>query len=414
MALEAEQLFSLGNLLALVGWAILILAPRRIVPVLWLPQFLIPGLLGLAYAALILTGFTQSGGDFSSIEGVRTLFASDAALVAGWLHYLAFDLFVGSWIARRSDEAGIARLLQAPMLLATFMFGPIGLALFLLTRTALATRPQDGGDGTRLFGFFANETPTRALIMLGLFLGALAIVTAVAVPFETRTLNGINPWIKPLKFDLSIMLHTFTLAILIQQMTPARRSGLVMQGLTGAFLAAALLENVYITIQAMRGRHSHFNFDTMLEAALYALMGIGALVLVLVPLVIGFMIARQGDDDRSGYRLGTVLGLVSGAVLTIVFAGYMSNSGSHFVGSPGASDAGGLPLLGWSTTIPDLRPAHFFALHAMQIVPLAGWLADRAVPALARPLVWGVTVANAALATWLFVNALSGNPLPGF
>ncbi|MEL7487962.1 MAG: ABA4-like family protein [Pseudomonadota bacterium] len=132
-----DVIFAVGNQTALIGWAILILAPRRYGPILWVPGLLIPFLLGLAYAALILLNFTAAGGDFGSIEGVRTLMQNDAALTAGWLHYLAFDLFVGAWIARNADENRIPRLIQAVMLLATFMFGPIGLVLYLVTRTAM-------------------------------------------------------------------------------------------------------------------------------------------------------------------------------------------------------------------------------------------------------------------------------------
>ncbi len=132
---SADALFSAGNSLALAGWAILIFLPRRWSLLFWIPQFVIPALLALAYSGLMATFFFRAGGGYGSIAEVRSLFADDYVLVAGWLHYLAFDLFVGSWIARRSDEAAISRLIQTVFLLATFMFGPVGLLLFLLTRT---------------------------------------------------------------------------------------------------------------------------------------------------------------------------------------------------------------------------------------------------------------------------------------
>ena len=133
-----DVIFSLGNQAALLGWVILILAPRRLIPVLWVPGLAIPFLLGLAYAALMMLNFSASGGGYDSIESVRTLMQNDAVLTAGWLHYLAFDLFVGAWIAREADVLGIPRLIQAVLLLATFMFGPVGLVLFLLTRVLMA------------------------------------------------------------------------------------------------------------------------------------------------------------------------------------------------------------------------------------------------------------------------------------
>jgi hypothetical protein len=78
--------------------------------------------------------FRIEGGGFNSIGEVRALFLSDAGLLAGWIHYLAFDLFVGMWIAAEADRAGVSRILQAPLMVATFMFGPIGLLLYLVSR----------------------------------------------------------------------------------------------------------------------------------------------------------------------------------------------------------------------------------------------------------------------------------------
>lgn len=72
--------------------------------------------------------------DFGSIEGVRAIFASDAGVTIGWIHYLAFDLFVGLWIARDADAKGFSRFVQAPVLLATFLAGPLGLVVWLLLR----------------------------------------------------------------------------------------------------------------------------------------------------------------------------------------------------------------------------------------------------------------------------------------
>ncbi len=134
---DPAKIFDLSGLLAMIGWAILIFLPRRFAPLFWIPQFVIPLILGVIYAVLIVPNFASAGGGFGSIAEVRTLMQSDAALTAGWLHYLAFDLFVGCWIARQSDAARIPRVIQAAFLLATFMFGPLGLALFLLTRGAM-------------------------------------------------------------------------------------------------------------------------------------------------------------------------------------------------------------------------------------------------------------------------------------
>lgn len=136
------SLFGIVNMIALVAWIALILLPR------W-PALLAAclyagvGLLCLVYAiglVGIVTGTFDPGGaggsepSFSTIEGVRGIFASDGGVTIGWTHYLAFDLFVGIWIARDADAKGFSRFLQAPVLVATFMAGPLGLLIWLVIR----------------------------------------------------------------------------------------------------------------------------------------------------------------------------------------------------------------------------------------------------------------------------------------
>ena len=137
-----SSIFGLVNLLAMVGWAVLILAPRK--PVLLAAVlYLGIGRLCLVYVAgliAILSGIVDPVGpanaavDFTTIEGVRSIFASQGGATIGWTHYLAFDLFVGLWIARDADAKGFSRLVQAPILLATFMAGPVGLLVWLVVR----------------------------------------------------------------------------------------------------------------------------------------------------------------------------------------------------------------------------------------------------------------------------------------
>jgi hypothetical protein len=129
-----ETLFSIANSIALAGWAVLIFLPRRWNAVFFVPQYLIPFALGLLYAGLMFKNFFGGEGGFGSLAEVRLLFSRDEVLLAGWLHYLAFDLFIGSWIARQADAIGLPRLLQAPILVATFMLGPVGLVMFLALR----------------------------------------------------------------------------------------------------------------------------------------------------------------------------------------------------------------------------------------------------------------------------------------
>lgn len=141
--MSPDTVFSITSSTAMAGWLLLILAPRWSALIAFI-RFGLIGALSLTYAVLILVYFFRvEGGGFGSIAEVRALFMSDPVLVAGWVHYLAFDLFIGTWIALEADKRGFNRVLQAPMLVATFMFGPLGLLLFYLTRaTETALKPR--------------------------------------------------------------------------------------------------------------------------------------------------------------------------------------------------------------------------------------------------------------------------------
>lgn len=129
-----DSAFRLLNVTALAGWVVLAagVVTRRSLFYDRLAGWVFPVGFGVVYAALVAFAFGSAEGNFGTLGGVRSLFQSDWLLVAGWVHYLAFDLFVGSWIARRTLERGLSRLLLIPILPLTFMFGPAGLVAFAL------------------------------------------------------------------------------------------------------------------------------------------------------------------------------------------------------------------------------------------------------------------------------------------
>ena len=137
------MIFSAANLLALIAWAALILLPRWPALLSALLYFGV-GLLCFVYSACliaVLTGLVpagEGGANFTTIEGVRSIFASDVGVTIGWTHYLAFDLFVGLWIARDADVKLVSRFIQAPVLFFTFMAGPLGLFAWLIIREPAA------------------------------------------------------------------------------------------------------------------------------------------------------------------------------------------------------------------------------------------------------------------------------------
>jgi hypothetical protein len=140
-ALPLEAVFGAVSGVAALAWALLILGPRR--P--WVRWLLGGGVvlgLSLVYGVLAMAFFfTVPGGGFGTLAEVMRLFTVPEVALAGWVHYLAFDLAVGLWIAQRADAEGVSRWLQAPVLGVTFLFGPLGL---LMGAAVLAVRRRRG------------------------------------------------------------------------------------------------------------------------------------------------------------------------------------------------------------------------------------------------------------------------------
>jgi hypothetical protein len=146
--MTAEQLFSLCGLLAVAGWILLIATPRS-PRAMTIAGTVIPGALSCIYLILFVFHAADTRGGFSSLAAVAELFSNQWLLLAGWVHYLAFDLFVGTWETRDAVGCGISRWLVAPCLLLTFLFGPIGWLAYSIVRSTHA-RAQLALDGTQI------------------------------------------------------------------------------------------------------------------------------------------------------------------------------------------------------------------------------------------------------------------------
>lgn len=133
--MNPDLLFRLANYAALIGWISLIFLPRWRWSARLLAPVLVPALLAALYCSLVATQFVRSPGGFSSLAAVALLFQNREMLLAGWVHYLAFDLFVGSWEVRDAQRIGIAHYLVVLCLVLTFLFGPAGWLLYLLIRS---------------------------------------------------------------------------------------------------------------------------------------------------------------------------------------------------------------------------------------------------------------------------------------
>jgi hypothetical protein len=148
-----ELIFKIANNGVLIFWVLLAFGPRGTI---WLRGIFLggSGLLALTYSVLII-GFMTGGFDggpggngksldFTSLAGIMALFDTPGGTTIGWIHYLAFDLFVGIWIARNADRHAIGRIWQVPVLFLTLMFGPMGLLSYLLLRAFIGKKLENG------------------------------------------------------------------------------------------------------------------------------------------------------------------------------------------------------------------------------------------------------------------------------
>jgi hypothetical protein len=139
-----DAVFGFANTLALAGWVALLASFRFPVWAERIAGVAVPVILSVGYVGLILAFWTRAPGGFGTLPEVMALFTMPEIALAGWLHYLAFDLFVGAWEVRTARREGIAFLLVVPCLALTFLFGPAGFLLFSalrLTRRPAEVRP---------------------------------------------------------------------------------------------------------------------------------------------------------------------------------------------------------------------------------------------------------------------------------
>ena len=130
-----SEVFSIVNMLALPMWLLMIILPKWKVTRLLADWKVIPLLLSLVYAFYIISSMMSGiSMDFGSLESVMQLFTVENAVLAGWVHYLAFDLLIGMWILNQNQQLNIHPIILAPCLLGTFMFGPIGFLLFMIIK----------------------------------------------------------------------------------------------------------------------------------------------------------------------------------------------------------------------------------------------------------------------------------------
>ncbi|MCB2377515.1 hypothetical protein LGH70_07975 [Hymenobacter sp. BT635] len=272
---------------------------------------------------------------------------------------------------------------------------------------SFAAAPEPTGSVRQFLRVLHRCNP--ALSGAGWLHAALALVALVLLPLDDRLVLGLHAWFKPLKFALSGLIYLWTLGWLLADLpAPAQRA---VRRISRGVALSMVVEILVIFAQAARGTKSHFNVGSPLDSLLFSLMGVFIMLntaLLIWALVLTLRYRPFGPTAYVwGLRLGLVVFLVGSAI-----GGSMISHLGHTIG--GADGGPGLPGLGWSTRYGDLRTAHFLGLHALQALPLFGWLLARYVPRLQASGqgvgIAAFTVLYVGAVGWLYWHALQGLP----
>jgi hypothetical protein len=231
-----------------------------------------------------------------------------------------------------------------------------------------------------------------------LFTLALVFVTLISIS-DARLIAGINPWLKPMKFLVSTTIFLWTVAWFMPETRPKPALRAVVRWTIGI---AMLIEIALVITQAARGTTSHFNNQTAFDAIVFAVMGIAIMFSTIAMFVFLALIRRDTPPGRAGYLWGIRLGLAFFLLASLQGALIIANN-AHTVGAP---DGGpGLPFVNWSTTHGDLRIAHFFGMHALQALPLIGFLSNSRNLVIATSILWVAAMGG------LLMMAMQARPL---
>lgn len=266
----------------------------------------------------------------------------------------------------------------------------------------------------------AQASPTLAYS--GLFMLALSFITLALPLWDERLLQGVSVWHKPWKFQISSAIYTFSLVYFLSLFTQPLASRAAHTYIVLATLVGSVFEVAYITWQGAAGLPSHYNVSTPFYAAMYSAMGVMAVVLTSTAGVLGWQVLRNPLRTFAtsapmrhaigwGLVITSVLGIVTGGVL-----GARTRAGGHWVGGT-ANDALGWAVLNWSRDGGDLRVAHFFAQHAMQILPLLALALALAWPTMrsanGQRSIWLAAAAFSVFCIFTLVQAMLGLPFLG-
>jgi len=271
--------------------------------------------------------------------------------------------------------------------------------------TTYPPRPSsDLLDGLR--SFRAHEP---RLFDLGALLLIAILPTAFAALVDPRMFLGINIWDKPLKFEFALVVFLMTLVLFARFVPAATRARRWYRLYVTAACFGIVVEMVWIAAAAAIGTASHFN-QTPLGMAIYSAMGVFAILFTTLTATFAWQIHRNPATGLSpAVKHGIVIGLALVLPLTLVTAGTLSSMNGHWIGGV-RTDAGGLPLLGWARDGGDLRVSHFFATHALHVVPAFALVSAALFGPDRKMSVRLFSALFVAFVAYTFVEALTGRP----
>ena len=232
----------------------------------------------------------------------------------------------------------------------------------------------------------------------GGMLVALVVVLLISIG-DSRLILGINPWIKPAKFLVSVTIFLWTVAWFMPDTANMPKARAFVRWVIGP---AMIIEMICVIMQSARGVQSHFNHATPFDDAIFGVMGLTIAINTVAMVVFLAIIRRDTPPQRAGYIWGIRLGVLIFLLASFEGAVIVMND-AHTVGAP---DGGpGLPFVNWSTRYGDLRVAHFFGMHAMQLLPLIGFFANSRNLVIATSILWVAAMGG------LLLMALNGQPL---
>lgn len=243
----------------------------------------------------------------------------------------------------------------------------------------------------------------KILYWFGWYNFLFGMICIALMTVDSQQILGVSRWLKPMKFFTSVWIMVWTMGWILHHLYSEKAK----KTITWLIVISMFAENAIITLQSYRGQQSHFNVKQPLDGILFGIMGLMIVVFTFTIIYVTILFFFQKNIQLpEGYLTGIRLGLICFLIFSIE-GGMMINRFSHTVGAADGSE--GFPLVNWSKASGDLRIAHFFGMHSLQILPLAGWYLFKS-----KKQVIIFSSIYFIFVSFLFIQAMAGLPITKF